>query len=90
MDGAQWRRDGQELFYISRDGKMMSVEVKAGSGSFEAGVPQALFEARFGPHARNRFVVTGDGRQFIAITRAEDTSAAPINVVVNWAAELKR
>jgi eukaryotic-like serine/threonine-protein kinase len=48
MDGAQWRRDGQELFYISRDGKMMSVEVKAGPGSFEAGVPQALFEARFG------------------------------------------
>ena len=40
---ADWRNDGKELFYISGDQKMMSVEVKPGS-NFEAGVPQALFD----------------------------------------------
>jgi hypothetical protein len=37
-----WRKDGKELFYLSLDGKMMSVEVKAGF-SMETGVPRALF-----------------------------------------------
>ena len=41
--GAQepkWRQDGKELFYLSADGKMMTVAVKA-DGSFEADSPVA-------------------------------------------------
>jgi len=39
----KWRRDGKELFYLSGEGKMMSVSVKAGS-NFEVGTPVALFQ----------------------------------------------
>ncbi len=44
----QWRRDGRELFYISRDFKLMAVDVNAAASSFDAGVPRALFSLRFG------------------------------------------
>jgi eukaryotic-like serine/threonine-protein kinase len=87
---AQWRGDGKELFYISPEGKLMAVAVKAGAGSFAAGIPKALFAARFSSGGRNRFVVTDDGQQFLIITRTEDANPAPINVVINWAAEVKR
>ena len=46
--GAQprWRGDGKELYYMAPDGKLMAVEVKATSESFEHGTPQALFQSR--------------------------------------------
>ena len=40
----RWRRDGKELFYISGDSKMMSVEVNTISG-FNVGIPRVLFHA---------------------------------------------
>jgi Tol biopolymer transport system component len=86
----QWRRDGKELFFVADDKKLMAVEVKPGSGAFEMGVPKLLFETTFLNSGRNRYVVTRDGQRFLVITRLEDTAAAPINVVVNWLAEVKK
>ena len=43
----RWRRDGKELFYLAPDGKMMAVDVKAGS-TFEAGVARPLFQVAGG------------------------------------------
>jgi Tol biopolymer transport system component len=40
----RWRRDGKELFYLSLDGKLMAVEVKAGS-TFEAGAAKPFRHA---------------------------------------------
>jgi Tol biopolymer transport system component len=86
----QWRGDGKELFFTDDTRKLMAVEVKPGSGAFEAEAPKLLFETQlFNPPNRNRYVVTGDGQRFLVITRLEDTRT-PINVVVNWLAELKQ
>jgi eukaryotic-like serine/threonine-protein kinase len=85
----QWRRDGKELFFTNASRKLMAAEVKTGSGAFEAEAPKLLFETPLINPGRNRFVVTGDGQRFLVITRLEDTRA-PINLVVNWLAELKR
>lgn len=41
-DKPRWRRDGQELYYIAPDGKMMAVPVKSGA-TFEPGVAMPLF-----------------------------------------------
>jgi eukaryotic-like serine/threonine-protein kinase len=42
-----WRRDGRELFYLTQDGTLMAVEVKANAlkkgAVFEFGPPRALF-----------------------------------------------
>jgi hypothetical protein len=51
--------------------------------------PKLLFETPLINPGRNRFVVTGDGQRFLVITRLEDTRA-PINVALNWTAEMKK
>jgi eukaryotic-like serine/threonine-protein kinase len=85
-----WRRDGKELFYLTADGKVMSVEVKAGT-TFEAGVPKVLFEARFvyDPFSYPVYSASGDGQRFLINTVVAEEKQ-PIAVVVNWAAGLKR
>jgi len=40
---ARWRNDGKELFYLSLDGKVMSVDVKTAT-ALEAGAPKMLFQ----------------------------------------------
>jgi len=86
----RWRRDGKELFYISADRKLMAVDVKLGK-TFESGEPKALFGTRVFTLAafRNFYAVTADGQRFLINSTIEETSA-PINVVVNWTAGLKR
>jgi Tol biopolymer transport system component len=42
-----WRGDGKELFYITPDGTVMAVDVKAGA-TFQAGPPKSLFKAPSG------------------------------------------
>ncbi|MBI3425684.1 MAG: serine/threonine-protein kinase [Acidobacteria bacterium] len=86
----QWRRDGKELFFVVGDKILMAVEVKATAAGFETGVPRQLFETPFVNPGRNNYVVTSDGKRFLVITRVEDTASPPINVVVNWMAEVKK
>jgi eukaryotic-like serine/threonine-protein kinase len=81
-----WRRDGKELFYLAADKKLMAVEVKTDSASFDAGIPKPLFATRVTGLAdsRNHYVVTPGGRQFLINNVIEEATASPINVVVNW------
>ena len=77
----RWRRDGKELFYISLDSKLMSLDAAAASGTFLAGVPKTLFTAPIlGSAPRNvtRYDVTADGKRFLINSLpTETTSAAP-------------
>jgi len=86
-----WRHDGKELFYLSPDDKMIAVEVNTGSGEFQAGAPQPLFQAQLvqGPSWRNRYVVSADGQRFLTLTPAGETVINPIIVVLNWPSDLK-
>ncbi len=92
--GAQprWRRDGKELFYLAPDRKLMAVDVKIQASTFEAGVPRPLFQTRVVgyPNPRNVYDVSADGQRFLFITPLEETVSAPITVVANWTADLKR
>ena len=91
--GAQprWRKDGRELFYIASDRTLMAVEVKLGD-TFEASVPKPLFGTRVVSltEFRNHYVVTRDGERFLINSTLEETTATPINVIVNWTADLNR
>jgi hypothetical protein len=78
------------LFSYAADGKLMAAAAKGGA-SFEAGAPVALFEFRAAGGVLTPFYsVTGDGQRFLLSTIVETAEAAPLTVVVNWAAELKR
>jgi eukaryotic-like serine/threonine-protein kinase len=88
----RWRRDGQELFYLSTDGKLMAVDVSQGP-VFKAGVPRSLFQVP-GVHARGntfnffRWDVAPDGKRFLISTNTP--SSDPITIVLNWNAELEK
>jgi dipeptidyl aminopeptidase/acylaminoacyl peptidase len=88
----RWRADGKELFYLSPDRRVESVEVKAVGATFEIGSPRTLFEAPVDAAAviaTNRFDVSPDGQRFLVNAPAENTtSAAPMTVVVNWLASV--
>jgi len=83
-----WRRDGKELFFLSQ-GKLMAAEVKANGTSLDISNAQLLFDAHswFGGFAH--YDVAPDGKRFIVATLGEGGSA-PMNLVVNWTADLKR
>jgi serine/threonine-protein kinase len=90
-----WARDGQELFYVARDGGLRSVRVSR-NATWVAGTPQRLLEGRdyyFGAiaDAGRTYDVAADGR-FLMIKDAAPDAAAPINIMVvqNWFEELKR
>ena len=87
------RRDGKELFYETADSKLMSVEVSTTGSVFKPGIPKLLFEAPiFGglsAPAGKYWDVSPDGKRFLINTVSEQ-NAAPITVVLNWAAMLKR
>src|SRR5262245_16575660 len=87
----RWRRDGRELFYYSGDGKLMSAQVRRGE-SFETSSPVPLFEFSAGL-ARTRYApyaVSRDGQSFLINEVADFEPNAPLTVVINWAAELKK
>jgi hypothetical protein len=85
-DRPVWSRDGKELFFIDADRKLMAVPVKAGP-KFEAGAPQPLFDTRVG--ADGRYDVSKDGR-FLIPTQIQQNVGAPMTVVINWQAALKK
>ena len=87
-DHSVWSRDGKELYFVSSDGKMMAVDVKGSGAKFEAGVPKPLFDVRL-PGGNAWFDVSRDGR-FLIPVQPNRTANAPMTVVVNWTAALKK
>ena len=84
-----WARNGRELFYRSGDW-VMAVGVEAQS-QFEAGKPQALFEAPYDEAgaANSNYDTTADGG-FVMVRSEQEWEAAQLIVVTNWFEELKR
>jgi serine/threonine protein kinase len=84
----RWQRDGKALFYISAEGKLMSVSVEAAftTQTFKAATPVELFVTRIlGLNGqRQQYSVSKDGLQFLINVPAESASVAPITVVLNW------
>jgi hypothetical protein len=81
-----WRRDGRELYYRSRDGVLMAVEI-ATTPTFQAGTPQALGTLLRGLWPDVPWD-TADGRRFLA--PAAKSGSEPYTVVLNWQASLKK
>jgi serine/threonine protein kinase len=85
-DKPVWSRDGKELFFLAPDGKMMAAEIKPGQ-KFEASIPKTLFDPHIMPNAW--FDVSKDGRFLIPVL-TEQSASAPMTVVLNWQAGLKK
>jgi len=84
-----WRRDGKELFYLTLDGKMMSVEMQG--ETLQPLRAKTLFASRvrvYGGFAQ--YAVDATGQKFLMIepeTQMEPAeSGEPIHIMTNWAA----
>lgn len=85
-----WRRDGRELFYIAGK-ELMVVDVKTDAQVFQSGTPRPLFEFRLEvDRHRSRYQVAANGQRFLVNVPLESTLTAPVTVVTNWTAGLKR
>jgi eukaryotic-like serine/threonine-protein kinase len=86
-----WRADSRELFYLAADGTMMAVPVGAGR-SFDAEAPRALFPSNAWRVSMNQaYAVTKDGPRFLVNAMPQKSSdVAPLTVVVNWAAAIRK
>jgi Tol biopolymer transport system component len=87
-----WNRNGRELVFRSGD-RVMAADVST-QPTFSSGRPRMLFQ---GKYVRSEFPLTGfaydvspDGQRFLMVEETGGNTAAQINVVLNWAEELKR
>jgi Tol biopolymer transport system component len=82
-----WRRDGKELFYLSADNTLMSVDIHDhGPGLFDAGRQKSLFPTRLNASIPGQpYAVSADGRR-ILILQPVETGPSPLTVVLNWTA----
>ncbi len=87
----RWRRDGQELYYLSLDNELMAVDIETTGQVPTWENPRALFQAPFrqNPPQRNSYDVTADGERFLVNAMVEGALSAPITWVLNWTAELE-
>ncbi len=89
-DRPRWRRDGGEIFYIAPDNILMAATVNGKGASFEVSSVKPLFATRVVPGSRYQYAVAGSGQRFLINTAPEPTASAPITVVLNWTAGLKK
>jgi Tol biopolymer transport system component len=77
----RWRGDGKELFYITADNKLASVEIKPNGAG--AGVPRPLFDLDL---FRTQYAVSADGQRFLFVNQAEQGKSVQYDVIANWTA----
>jgi Tol biopolymer transport system component len=81
-----WSADGKELFFVSLDGRLMSVPIRLDRGNPSSVVPELPMPLFTLPeHCGARCVGAGmaaDGR-FVLVTAAT-AAAAPMAVILNW------
>jgi Tol biopolymer transport system component/tRNA A-37 threonylcarbamoyl transferase component Bud32 len=83
----RWSSDGNEIFYVAPDGKMMAVSIAFRGASPDVKLPVSLFQTHLASGTnvlgiKPQYTVSRDGR-FLLNTAIESTSA-PIVVSVNW------
>jgi hypothetical protein len=78
----RWRGDGRELYYRSRGGGLLAVEI-APNPAFRAGTPQPL-----GVLTSALWDSAADGKRFLSLASKGGTQ--PYTVVLNWQAGLKK
>ena len=91
-----WARDGRELFYLSLDGSLMSVQVEPGK-TWKAKAPLMVIDSdvlRDVSISLRTYSVSADGQRFLVIKDApgEKTAATQPQVIVvqNWVEDWKR
>jgi eukaryotic-like serine/threonine-protein kinase len=91
----RWRGDSKELYYRASDGRVMAVEVAAGT-VFQTTTPKPLFQAPLDTSTLAATIrlstwdVVADGNRFLIQTPVTESSPTPFTVVLNWTALFRK
>ena len=83
-----WRADGKELFYENLTNDFFACPIAVKGSEIEVGTPQRLFNTT-SPGIGISFDVSADGKRLL-INHAEEEAQAPLRLLTNWPAELKK
>jgi Tol biopolymer transport system component len=84
-----WSTDGKKLYYLDQNQKMTAVDIQTVNDSVQVGVPRTLFQTGVRSSIVNEgFDASRDGRFLVVNSVIEST--APVVLVTNWDAELKK
>ena len=90
----RWRRDGRELFYVAADLRLMAMTIRAAADEqpLDVSTPVPLFPTRLAgtDQPRPQYAVARDGQRFLMNVVADEATTAPITIVQNWSAALKK
>jgi len=84
----QWAASGRQLFYISPDDMLMTVDLSPGSDHLQPSEPRPLFRLPVRSAAGYTYQPSRDGKRFLIVTRPE-TAPPSLAMIVNWPALLK-
>ena len=84
----RWSGNGKEVFFNNLNDDFFSCPLTFKGSEIEVGTPQRLFHASM-PGIGVPYDVSADGQRFL-VNLAEEEGAAPLFLVVNWPAELKK
>ncbi|MGH9774631.1 MAG: protein kinase domain-containing protein [Candidatus Acidiferrales bacterium] len=89
----RWRGDGKEIFYIGPKSTLTAVSVST-EGTFSAGNPAPLFQTQFRAPVSSTdlfsYDVTKDGQRFLVNRYAKPQQIAPLHIVLNATAGLRK
>jgi Tol biopolymer transport system component len=84
-----WRRDGKALYYVAPDGKLTEAGLKEVHGTLQVVSLRSLWQMKFSSF-NDSFDVSPDATRFVVDTLSTDETPAPLSLVLNWTAELKK
>jgi dipeptidyl aminopeptidase/acylaminoacyl peptidase len=83
-----WSKNMSELFFRNLNDEFFACRLTFKGPDVEVGTPQRLFHASV-PGIGIPYDVSADGQRLL-VNLAEEEESAPLHVVVNWPAELKK
>ena len=89
-DAPRWRGDQRELFFRAPDNTIMAADVDGRGPAIKVGNIRPLFTTQPVTGRGDAYDVSPDGQRFLVNTFVEEATSAPITLVVNWPALLRR
>jgi serine/threonine protein kinase len=84
----RWSSNGDEIVYGSGS-KLYAVKVKTGA-TFEAGIPEPLFDVRAKGGPDTIFAISSDGQRFLVNNALKDEVRTPVTLMQNWTSALPK
>jgi Tol biopolymer transport system component len=90
--GAQptWKADGREVYYLSPEGSLNAVEIRAAADRVDASPPRRLFRTTLPVISTviEQYRPTADGQRFLFCLPVTAVRTEPLRVLLNWPAKL--